>query len=123
MRLPHALGLLTTTALVATTLGLALPAVAADKTQVTVLTIGYPDKDTTDAATGAVSPGIDKLEAAFEAANPTIDLVITNIPWVKARPVTRPRPRRWSKPTSPASTRCRAPPATPSAACCRTSTR
>ena len=73
--------LMTTTALVATTLGMAMPAASADKTQVTVLTIGYPDKDTTDAATGAISPGIDKLEAAFEAANPNIDLVFTNIPW------------------------------------------
>ena len=72
---------MTTTALVATTLAMAMPAISADKTQVPVLTIGYPDKDTTDAATGAVSPGIDKLEAAFEAANPTIDLVFTNIPW------------------------------------------
>ncbi len=73
--------LLSTTSLLATTLGLATPAFAADKTQVTFLTIGYPDKDTTDAATGAIAPGIDKLEAAFEAANPTIDLVINNIPW------------------------------------------
>src|SRR3569832_1617975 len=79
-QLPRLL-LMTTTALVATTLAMAMPAVSADKTQVTVLTIGYPDKDTTDAATGAVSPGSDMLEAAFEAANPTIDLVFTNIPW------------------------------------------
>ncbi len=73
--------LLSTTALAASALGTVVPAVAADKTVVTFLTIGYPDKDTTDAVTGAVSPGIDKLQAAFEAANPDIDLVITNIPW------------------------------------------
>jgi ABC-type glycerol-3-phosphate transport system substrate-binding protein len=54
---------------------------AQDKTPVTVLTIGYPDKDSTDAVTGTVSPGIGNLEAAFETANPTIDLVVTNIPW------------------------------------------
>ncbi|MEQ1768715.1 MAG: extracellular solute-binding protein [Devosia sp.] len=60
---------------------LAAPAVAQDKTPVTVLTIGYPDEDSTDAVTGTTSPGIGKLEAAFEAANPTIDLQITNIPW------------------------------------------
>lgn len=69
-----------TTALAAASFGVAAPALA-DKTQVTLLTIGYPDKDTTDANTGAVEPGIDKLEAAFEKANPDIDLVITNIPW------------------------------------------
>jgi ABC-type glycerol-3-phosphate transport system substrate-binding protein len=72
--------LLSTAALSVVALGIAVPS-AADKQQVTFLTIGYPDKDTTDAVTNAVSPGIDKLEAAFEAANPDIDLVITNIPW------------------------------------------
>ena len=35
----------------------------------------------TDAVTGAPSPGIGNLEAAFEAANPDIDLDVTNIPW------------------------------------------
>ena len=77
----HSLLLLSTTALTVSALSAALPTAAADKTTVTLLTIGYPDKDTTDAATGAVKPGIDKLEAAFEAANPNIDLVITNIAW------------------------------------------
>jgi len=77
----HSILLLSTTALTVSALSAALPTVAADKTTVTLLTIGYPDKDTTDAATGAVKPGIDKLEAAFEAANPNIDLVITNIAW------------------------------------------
>jgi ABC-type glycerol-3-phosphate transport system substrate-binding protein len=57
------------------------PALAQDKANVSVLTIGYNDKDTVDPATGATTPGVDKLEAAFEAANPNIDLVITNIPW------------------------------------------
>jgi ABC-type glycerol-3-phosphate transport system substrate-binding protein len=73
--------LLSTSALTAAALAGAPPASAQDKTQVTLLTIGYPDQDTTDAVTGTVSPGIDKLEAAFEKANPTIDLVVTNIPW------------------------------------------
>lgn len=77
----HSILLLSTTALTVSALSAALPTVAADKTTITLLTIGYPDKDTTDAATGAVKPGIDKLEAAFEAANPNIDLVITNIAW------------------------------------------
>src|SRR3569833_2544988 len=79
--------LMTTTALVATTLAMAMPAISADKTQVTVLTIGYPDKDTTDAATGAVSPGIDKLEAAFEAAIPCLAAPSTTLP--TAPPATR----------------------------------
>ncbi|MHB1104600.1 MAG: extracellular solute-binding protein [Devosia sp.] len=70
--------LVSTPALVA-----ALPAVATaqDKAVVPVLMIGYPDEDSVDAVTGVTSPGIGKLEAAFEAANPDIDLVITNIPW------------------------------------------
>src|SRR3954462_8335601 len=80
MRLTRNLLLLSTAALAATALGIVAPS-AADKTQVSILTIGYPDKDTTDAATGAISPGIEKLEAAFEAANPDIDLVMNNIPW------------------------------------------
>src|SRR5688572_637020 len=70
--------LLSTSALAAAVLSTA-PVLAQAK--VTVLTIGYPDEDTTDAVTGTTSPGIGKLEAAFEAANPNIDLVITNIPW------------------------------------------
>ncbi|MEQ1899437.1 MAG: extracellular solute-binding protein [Devosia sp.] len=73
--------LLSTTALVALSLGTIAPASAQDKKPVTLLTIGYPDEDTTDAVTGTVTPGIGKLEAAFEVANPDIDLVITNIPW------------------------------------------
>src|SRR5690348_16046632 len=73
--------LLSTAALSMMALGAAVPSIAADKQQVSFLTIGYPDQDTTDAASGAVKPGIGKLEAAFEAANPDIDLVITNIPW------------------------------------------
>ncbi|HVY52692.1 MAG TPA: extracellular solute-binding protein [Devosia sp.] len=73
--------LLSTAALAVSVSGAVAPAAAADKAVVTFLTIGYPDKDTTDANTGAVAPGIDKLEAAFEAANPDIDLQITNIPW------------------------------------------
>ena len=72
--------LLSATAL-CVSLGAIVPAVAQDKKPVTVLTIGYPDQDTTDAVTGNTTPGIDKLEAAFEAANPAIDLIITNIPW------------------------------------------
>lgn len=73
--------LLSTTALAASALGATVAAIAQDKTPVTVLTIGYPDKDTTDAVSNAVTPGIGNLEAAFEAANPSIDLVVTNIPW------------------------------------------
>jgi ABC-type glycerol-3-phosphate transport system substrate-binding protein len=51
------------------------------KTVVKVMTIGYPDKDSTDAVTGAKVPGIGQLEQAFEKANPSIDLQIINIPW------------------------------------------
>jgi multiple sugar transport system substrate-binding protein len=77
MSLMRNLCLLSTTMLTAA--ALAVPVLAQE--QVTVLTIGYPDEDTTDAITGATAPGIGKLEAAFEAAHPEIDLVITNIPW------------------------------------------
>ena len=77
MSLMRNLCLLSTTMLTAA--ALASPVLAQAK--VTVLTIGYPDEDTTDAISGATAPGIGKLEAAFEAANPNIDLVITNIPW------------------------------------------
>ena len=63
MRLSLRLLLLSSAALAAVATGVAAPATAADKTQVTLLTIGYPDKDTTDANTGAIAPGIDKLEA------------------------------------------------------------
>lgn len=67
--------------LLSTTLLAACPVLAQDKVPVTLLTIGYPDEDSTDAVTGITSPGIARLEAAFEAANPAIDLVIINIPW------------------------------------------
>jgi hypothetical protein len=52
-----------------------------NQTVVKVLTIGYPDKDTKDAVTGATVPGIGKLRDSFEQANPSIDLQIINIPW------------------------------------------
>src|SRR3569833_2438311 len=55
--------------------------VAEAKTQVTVLTVGYPDEDTTDAVSGVTTPGIKHLTDAFAAANPDIELVVTNIPW------------------------------------------
>jgi multiple sugar transport system substrate-binding protein len=48
---------------------------------VKILMIGFPDEDSIDALTGDTKPGIGKLEAMFEKANPTIDLQITNIPW------------------------------------------
>ena len=73
--------LLSTTALAVSALVAIVPAGAQDKKSVTVLTIGYPDQDTTDAVTGNTTPGINNLEAAFEAANPNIDLILTNIPW------------------------------------------
>lgn len=50
-------------------------------TTVKVMMIGYPDKDSTDPVTGVKSPGIGQLEAAFEKANPSIDLQIINVPW------------------------------------------
>ncbi len=78
-RLPPKMLLLSTAMLAVT--AATLPALAQDKAQVSVLMIGYPDEDSTDAVTGTVSPGIGRLEAAFEAANPNIDLLITNIPW------------------------------------------
>jgi multiple sugar transport system substrate-binding protein len=52
-----------------------------NQTVVKVMTIGYPDKDTKDAVTGATVPGIGQLRDAFEKANPSIDLQIINIPW------------------------------------------
>jgi ABC-type glycerol-3-phosphate transport system substrate-binding protein len=81
MRLPPKFLLLTTALVAVASVAASMPVSAQDKAKVTVLTIGYPDKDTVDAATGGTTPGIDKLEAAFEKANPNIDLVITNIPW------------------------------------------
>jgi len=70
--------------LAAATLLAAVPlssTLAAAKTQVTILTVGYPDEDTTDAVAGATAPGIKHLVDAFAAANPDIDLQVTNIPW------------------------------------------
>ena len=52
-----------------------------DKPVVKVLTIGYPDQDSTDPVTGVKVPGIGQLQQAFENANPNIDLQIINIPW------------------------------------------
>ena len=48
---------------------------------VELLLVGFPDEDSIDATTGAKIPGIGKLKELFAAANPTIDLQITNIPW------------------------------------------
>ena len=66
MSLMRNLCLLSTTMLTAAVL--ASPVLAQAK--VTVLTIGYPDEDTTDAISGVTAPGIGKLEAAFEALAP-----------------------------------------------------
>ncbi len=71
--------LLSTTALIV--LPFAAPAVAQDKPTVKLLMIGYPDADSMDAVTGNTVPGIQHLQDAFNAANPTIDLQITSIPW------------------------------------------
>lgn len=49
--------------------------------EVTVMLIGKPDEDGIDPVTGKPQPGIKKLEAMFEAANPSIDIKIINIPW------------------------------------------
>jgi ABC-type glycerol-3-phosphate transport system substrate-binding protein len=51
------------------------------QTVVKVMTIGYPDKTTTDPVTGAKVPGIGELQSEFEQANPSIDLQIINVPW------------------------------------------
>jgi multiple sugar transport system substrate-binding protein len=51
------------------------------QTVVKVMMIGYPDKTSTDAITGAKVPGISELQSAFDKANPSIDLQIINIPW------------------------------------------
>ncbi len=48
---------------------------------VKVLLIGKPDQDGVDPVTGNPVPGIQKLQDMFEAAYPTIDMQITNIPW------------------------------------------
>lgn len=81
MRLPRNILLLSTAIVAIASVAATAPASAQDKAKVTLLTVGYNDKDTVDPATNATTPGVDKLEAAFEAANPNIDLVITNIPW------------------------------------------
>ncbi|MEV0973339.1 extracellular solute-binding protein [Microtetraspora glauca] len=46
-----------------------------------VLVIGYPDEDGIDAVTGAKTPGIQQLQAAFDKANPDITMEIISIPW------------------------------------------
>ena len=81
MRLPRNFLLLSTAIVAIASIAATAPVSAQDKAKVSLLTVGYNDKDTVDPATGATTPGVDKLEAAFEAANPNIDLVITNIPW------------------------------------------
>ena len=122
MRLSPRLALLSSAALTALLAGAISPAYA-DKTQVTFLTVGYPDKDTTDANTGAVAPGIDKLAGGVRGRPiPTSTSTSPIYPGAKARPATHPRPKQWWRPTSPASTKCRAPRRSPSADCCRTST-
>jgi ABC-type glycerol-3-phosphate transport system substrate-binding protein len=67
----------TTTALLVSLSGV----VIADDAVVKVLTIGYPDEDSLDAVTGGQVPGIGRLKAAFETANPSIKLDVVNIPW------------------------------------------
>jgi ABC-type glycerol-3-phosphate transport system substrate-binding protein len=71
--------LLSTTALVALPLGTG--ALAQDRPTVKMLMIGYPDADSVDAVTGATVPGIPRLQEAFSAANPDINLEIISIPW------------------------------------------
>jgi multiple sugar transport system substrate-binding protein len=71
--------LLSTSALIA--LPLVGAAVAQDKPTVKMLMIGYPDADNIDPVTGANVPGINRLQDAFNAANPTINLEIISIPW------------------------------------------
>ncbi|MCC5577502.1 hypothetical protein IMZ11_17905 [Microtetraspora sp. AC03309] len=46
-----------------------------------VLLIGYHDEDGIDAVTGAKTPGIQQLQAAFDKANPDITMEIISIPW------------------------------------------
>jgi ABC-type glycerol-3-phosphate transport system substrate-binding protein len=57
------------------------PTAAPPSGEVSVLLIGKPDEDGIDPVTGLPVPGVKKLEEMFEAANPTIDLNIINIPW------------------------------------------
>ena len=49
--------------------------------EVKVLLIGKPDEDGIDPLTGAPIPGIKHLKEMFEAAHPSIDMQIINIPW------------------------------------------
>jgi len=49
--------------------------------EVMVVLIGKPEQDGIDPITGAAIPGVQKLEAMFEAAYPSIDLQLINIPW------------------------------------------
>src|SRR5215218_7421828 len=49
--------------------------------EVKVLLIGKPDEDSIDPVSGASIPGVQQLEAMFEAQQPGIDLQIINIPW------------------------------------------
>ncbi len=76
--------LLRTVLLLSTTL-LALPlgatAFGQDKPTIKMLMIGYPDADNVDAVSGATVPGVQHLQDAFNAANPTINLEIISIPW------------------------------------------
>ena len=48
---------------------------------VKVLLIGKPDEDSLDPVSGASIPGVQHLKDMFEAAHPTIDMQIINIPW------------------------------------------
>jgi multiple sugar transport system substrate-binding protein len=57
------------------------PTPAPPSGDVTVLLIGKPDQDSIDPVTGNTIPGVDKLKQMFEAAYPTINLNIINIPW------------------------------------------
>src|SRR5690349_3263990 len=76
-----ATGLVVITALAATIAVTAAHGAQRGKTTVKVMMIGYPDQDTTDPVTGTKVPGIGQLQQEFDAANPSIDLQIINIPW------------------------------------------
>ena len=54
---------------------------AAPSGAVKLLLVGFPDEDSIEPTTGHKIPGIGQLKDKFTAANPTIDLQITNIPW------------------------------------------
>jgi multiple sugar transport system substrate-binding protein len=57
------------------------PTAAPPSGVVKALLVGFTDQDTVDPVTGKTLPGVDKLKAMFEAANPQIDLQISTIPW------------------------------------------